>query len=37
MRLKVPPDWRLTLILVGVALVLLALLVIELAEQYPLS
>ena len=31
-RLRVPQDWRLTLVLVGVALGLLGLIVIEVAE-----
>jgi hypothetical protein len=34
MKLKVPPDWRLTWLLLGVAIGLLALLVIELAQRY---
>jgi hypothetical protein len=33
-RLKLPPDWRLTLVLIGVALGLLVLLVYEVAERY---
>ena len=37
MKLKISPDWRLTLILLAVAVGLLALLVIEIAERYPLS
>jgi hypothetical protein len=37
MKFKVPPDWQLTLVLTGLAVGLLALLVIELAERYPLS
>jgi hypothetical protein len=35
MRLKVPPGWRLTWLLVGVAVGLLALLVTKLAERFP--
>jgi hypothetical protein len=34
MRLKVPPDWRLTWLLSGVALGLIGLLVTKLAERY---
>jgi hypothetical protein len=34
MSLKVSTDWRFTWVLLGVALGLLALLVIELAERY---
>jgi hypothetical protein len=34
MRLEMPQDWRLTLILAGVAVGLLAVLVIEAAERY---
>jgi hypothetical protein len=37
MRLKVPPDWRLTLVLMGVALGLLVLLVIQVAARLSLS
>jgi hypothetical protein len=33
-RLKLPPDWRLTLVLIGVALGLLVLLAYEVAERY---
>jgi hypothetical protein len=35
MKFAVPPDWRLTWLLVGVALGLLALLVYRAAERYP--
>jgi hypothetical protein len=34
MRLKVPRDWWLTLVLGAVALCLLAMLVFDLAQQY---
>jgi hypothetical protein len=34
MRPKVPPDWRLTWLLVGVALGLFVLLVFQLTERY---
>jgi hypothetical protein len=37
MRLKIPPDWRLTLILAVAAVVLAVLLMIEVAQRYPLS
>jgi hypothetical protein len=34
MRLKAPPDWHLTWLLLGVAVGLLGLLVFEVAERY---
>jgi hypothetical protein len=37
MRFKIPPDWKLTLILVAVVVGLLALLIIEVAQRYPLN
>jgi hypothetical protein len=35
MRLTVPPDWRLTLFLAGIAVGLIALLVLKVAKRYP--
>jgi hypothetical protein len=34
MKLEIPPDWRLTFTLAGVALGLLAALVLEVAKRY---
>jgi hypothetical protein len=37
MRPRLSREWRLTLVLAGVAVALLVLLVIEVAQRYPLS
>jgi hypothetical protein len=37
MKLKVSREWRLTLILAAVVVALLVLLMIEVAQRYPLS
>jgi hypothetical protein len=37
MKLKLSREWRLTLVLAGVAVALLVLLVMEVAQRYPLS